>query len=186
MYPGSESLGKNEPGTERLTPRQDVPRIRVSGKDEPGTKRLIAGQNGPGIRVTGQDGPGTKKMITGQDGHRIRVTGQDGPKTKRFITGQYGTRIEVTGQDGPDMKRLTKRNKNGHDDASHEIAKRYLQKILRVGFEEAGQGIMSETIALASQALRRCVQCTHVSEFWREQMCAALDARRRIKIFGTE
>ena len=56
------------------------------------------------------------------------MTEQDGPGMKRLITGQYGPGIEVTGQDGPGMKRLTKRNKNGHNDAN-EIVERYLQKI---------------------------------------------------------
>ena len=121
------------------------------GQDGPGTKRLITGQDGPGIRVTGQDGPGTKRLITGQDGPGIRVTGQDGPGTKRLITGQYGPGIEVTGQDEPGTKRLTKRNKNGHNDAN-EMLERYLQKIWRIEIEEAEQGRVSEIVALASQA----------------------------------
>ena len=114
---------------------------------DPGTNRLITRKDRPGIRVSGQYGPGTTLVITGQDGPRTRVTGQE-PRTKRLI---YGPRNKVTGQDGPGMKRLTKRNKNGHNDAN-EIIKRYLHKIGRIEIEEAEQGRVSEIVTLVSQA----------------------------------
>ena len=79
------------------------------------------------------------------------MTAHDGPGTKRFITGQYGPGIKVTGQDGLGMKRLTKRNKNGHNNAN-DIVERYLKKIRSIEIEEAEQGRVSEIVALASQA----------------------------------
>ena len=63
-----------------------------------------------------------EELITGQDGPGIRVTGQDGPGMNKLITGQDEPGIKVTEHDEPGMKRLTKRNKNGHNDAN-EIVK---------------------------------------------------------------
>ena len=105
--------------------------------------------------------PPRKRLIAGQDEPTIRVTGKDGPGTKRLITGQYGPGIEVTGQDGPGMKRLTKGTKNGHNEAN-EIVKRYLQKIRRIKIEEAEQGRVSESLALASQAAAYDMHAAHM------------------------